>query len=101
MPGSVLVLDHGYLPALAGKEMHAHAAVIADVIRGGRTDVEKGLADELSRALREHQFDSVIVSEAPSPIREWLPIDAYYRRQERLVTTRSRFWRPEIRYVPR
>jgi Dolichyl-phosphate-mannose-protein mannosyltransferase len=101
MPGSVFVVDHGYLPALAGKDMHAHAAVIADVIRGGRTDVEKGLADALAEALRTHQFDSVIVSESPSPVREWLPIDKYYRREQRVVTVQSRFWRPEIRYVPR
>jgi hypothetical protein len=101
MPGRVLVLDHGYLPALAGKETHAHAAVIADVIRGGRTDVEHGLAEALAEALRTHQFDSVVVSESPSPVREWLPIDTYYRPEERVITTRSRFWRPELRYVPR
>jgi 4-amino-4-deoxy-L-arabinose transferase-like glycosyltransferase len=101
MPGRVFVLDHGYLPALAGKDMHAHAAVIADVIRGGRTEVEKGLADALAQALRTHQFDSIVVSEAPSPVREWLPIEQYYRRAEPVVTVHSRFWRPEVRYVPR
>ena len=101
MPGDVFVLDHGYLPALAGKNMHAHAAVIADVIRGGPGDVEKGLAAALAEALRTHRYDSVIVSEAPSPVREWLPIDQYYRREERVVDVKSRFWRPEIRYVPR
>ena len=100
-PGDVFVVDHGYLPSLAGKEMHAHAVVIADVIRGGRTDIEKGLAVALVDALRTHRFDSVIVSESPTPIREWLPIDQYYRPDRRVVSVRSRFWRPEIRYVPR
>ena len=96
LPGNVFVVDHGYLPALADKDMHAHAAVIADVIRGGRTEVEKGLAVALVEALRTHQFDSVIVSESPSPIREWLPIDKYYRPDRRVVSVQSRFWRPEV-----
>src|SRR5262249_33979756 len=44
MPGDVYVVDHGYLPALAGKQMHAHGAVLADVLRGGTRDVEHELA---------------------------------------------------------
>jgi hypothetical protein len=101
MPGDVFVPYHGYLPVLAGKTPHAHAAVIADVIRGGVTDVEKGLADELDNALRTHQFDSIVSVDSPTPVRAWLPIEKYYQAQEREVDVRSRFWHPEVRYVPR
>jgi hypothetical protein len=101
MPGDVFVPYHGYLPVLAGREPHAHAVVIADVIRGGTTGVAQGFAEELANALRTHQFDSVVVPEAPTPVGGWLPIDQYYRPAERVVDVRSRFWRPEVRYVPR
>jgi hypothetical protein len=101
MPGNVFVPYHGYLPVLAGKPSHAHAVVIADVIRGGTTGAEKGLEQELDQALRTHQFDSIISVDAKTPVGEWLPIERYYRPAERVVNVRSRFWRPETRYVPR
>lgn len=101
MPGDVFVVDHGYLPSLAGKPMHAHAAVIADVIRGGKTSVEQGLAGMLQGALARHQFDSIVIRDEPSPIRAWLPLDKYYRPAEHVVSVTSRFWHPETRYVPR
>jgi len=100
-PGRVFVPYHGYLPALSGKQTYAHAVTIADVIRGGRTDVEKGLADQLDEALRTHVFDAVIVIDSPTPVRAWLPIEKYYRRDDPVETVQSRFWRPEVRYVPR
>jgi Glycosyltransferase family 87 len=100
-PGDVFVPSHGYLPALAGKATFAHGVVIADVIRGGQTSVEKALAAELDEALKRHQFDAVIVTESPNPVRAWLPIEEYYRPETRVVTVQSRFWRPEVRYVPK
>ncbi len=100
-PGRVFVPYHGYLPALAGRDTFAHAVVIADVIRGGTTDVERGLADQLATALRTHQFDSIIAIESPTSVRDWLPIDTFYRPRERVVSVQSRFWRPEMLYVPR
>jgi len=101
MPGDVLVVDHGFLPSMAGKPMHPHAAVIADVIRGGRTSVEHGLAESLRESLSQHQFDSIVIRDDPSPVRAWLPLDTYYRPAEQVVSIRSRFWHPETRYVPR
>ena len=101
MPGDVFVVDHGYLPSLAGKPMHAHAAVIADVIRGGNSSVELGLGRTLEKALARHQFDSIVIRDEPSPIRACLPLDEYYRRAEHVIGTTSRFWHSETRYVPR
>lgn len=100
-PGNVFLPYHGYLPALAGKNTSAHAAVLADVIRGGRTPIEMRLAEELTDALRSHRFDAIIMPDSPTPIREWLPVEQYYQPDERVVTVHSRFWRPETRYVPR
>jgi hypothetical protein len=99
--GRVFVPFHGYLPRLAGKETFAHAVMIADVIRGGETASAKGLAQELSEALRMHQFDSVVAIESRTPVDEWLPILSAYDPAEPAVTRRSRFWRPERRYVPK
>lgn len=101
LPGDVLVPYHGYLPLLAGKTPHAHAVVIADVIRGGRTSTEVAFADDLRRALQDHQFASIVTVDSPTPVRAWLPIDQYYRAAEPLVQVRSRFWRPESVYVPK
>jgi Dolichyl-phosphate-mannose-protein mannosyltransferase len=98
-PGEVFLPYHGYLPALAGKETHTHAAILADVIRGGRTQVERRAADELADALRTHRFSAVIMVDSPTPVRAWLPVELYYRPAERLVS-RSRFWSPEILYLP-
>ena len=99
MPGDVFVPYHGYLPAMAGKRTHAHAVVIADVIRGGETAVEKGLDESLRDALRTHRFTAVIAFDTPTPVERWLPIGEHYRRAETIVDRRSRFWRPEVTYV--
>jgi len=100
-PGEVFVPSHGYLPALAGKGTFAHGVVIADVIRGGQTSVEKAMAAELDDALKRHRFAAVIMTEPPNPVRAWLPIEDYYRPHARVVDVRSRFWRPEVWYVPK
>lgn len=100
-PGDVFLPYHGYLPILAGKTSHAHAVVIADVIRGATTDTGQGLAAELEAALSTHRFDAVISVETPTPVRRWLPLDQYYQPADRMIDGGSRFWRSEIRYVPR
>jgi hypothetical protein len=101
LPGVVFVPYHGYLPSLAARPSQAHAVTIADVIRGGTTHVEKDFAEELAHALRSHRFDSIVSVETPTPVRGWLNIEEFYRPAERIVDRRSRFWRPEVRYVPR
>jgi Dolichyl-phosphate-mannose-protein mannosyltransferase len=101
IPGDVFVPYHGYLPVLAGKASHAHAVVIADVIRGGTTNIERGLAAELESALRTQRFDAVVGVDTPTPVGRWLPLDRYYRPADRVIDGRSRFWRSEIWYLPR
>ena len=100
-PGEVFAPFHGYLPILAGKTSHAHAVVIADVIRGNPSQAGKSLADELERALQNHQFEAVIGVEGRTPVHAWLPIEQHYRPVGPVVNHRSTFWRPEVRYVPR
>lgn len=99
-PGDVFVPYHGYLPALAGKDTHVHAAILADVIRGGRTQVERQAGEDLAEALRTHRFSAVFMVDSPTPVRAWLPVESYYRATEP-VTSRSRFWGPETLYLPR
>ena len=74
VPGEVFAPFHGYLPILA---------------------------DELERALRDHQFEAVIGVEGRTPVHAWLPIEQHYRPAGPVVNHRSMFWRPELRYVPR
>ena len=92
---------HGYLPTLVGKASHAHAVVIADVIRGDTGEAGKALAGELDRALKDHRFTSVVAVDGPTPVSPWLPIELHYGPAGPLVNRRSTFWRPESRYVPR
>ncbi len=100
-PGDVFVPYHGYLPSLAGKSMHAHAVVIADVIRGGRTDTEKGLAADLAQAFREHRFSAIISVDTKTPVGEWLPFEHdYHPAAGAVIDTPSRFWHREVLYIP-
>jgi hypothetical protein len=100
-PGDVFVPYHGYLPSLAGKPMHAHAVVIADVIRGGRTDTENGLAADLAQAFREHRFSAIISVDTKTPVGEWLPFEHdYHTAAGAVIDTPSRFWHREIFYIP-
>ena len=100
-PGDVFAPFHGYLPTLAGKSSHAHAVVIADVVRGDASAAGRSFAEELERALKDHQFQAVIGVEGRTPVHPWLPIQEHYRAADRVVNHRSMFWRPEVRYVPR
>lgn len=101
MPGEVWTPYHGWLPTRAGKDSAAHAVVIADVIRGGTSDADRALAAEIDEALRTHRYSSIVAIDAFTPVRAWLPLDRYYRPAEPVVERRSRFWRREVRYVPR
>ena len=100
-PGDVFVPFHGYLPALAGKTSHAHAVVIADVIRGNPNQAGRTFADELNQALEGHQFNAIIAVEGRTPVHTWLPIPDHYRAGSTVVNHRSTFWRSELRYAPR
>jgi hypothetical protein len=96
-PGRVFVPFHGYLGTLAGGESNAHAVTLADVIRGGRTQVEAELQQELITALRRGEFVRVISGD--SNVSSWLPIESFYRRGPPVFSGRSRFWRQEYVYL--
>jgi hypothetical protein len=99
--GDVFLPFHGYLPTLAGKTSHAHAVVIADVIRGRPSQAGLTLAEEVDRAFKDHQFDAVIAVEGQTPVHAWLPMQDHYRPASSVVNHRSMFWRPEARYLAR
>ena len=92
--GPVFTPFHGDLPRRAGKPTFAHAVMISDVIRGGRTATELNLAKALADALRTHQFDAVMAIDARTPVQDWLPIAEGYAPEELVVQRTSRFWRP-------
>jgi 4-amino-4-deoxy-L-arabinose transferase-like glycosyltransferase len=100
-PGDVFVPFHGYLPSLAGKNSHAHAVVIADVIRGNASEAGRAFAAELNRAVAGRGYNAVIAIDGRTPVDPWLPIQEHYRGGSAVVTHRSLFWRPEVRYLSR
>lgn len=100
-PGEVFVPFHGYLPALAGKKTYAHAVPLADVVRGDAPDAGVMLARQLDGAFRAHRFDAVFFLEAPTAVSGYFPINEYYRADGPVVESVSRFWKGEVRYVPR
>jgi hypothetical protein len=65
--GEVLVLDHGYLPGLAGKKTHAHIYAIVDVIDGPPGKALTGFTELLQSAINEKKFKAIIVGN------EWRP----------------------------
>jgi hypothetical protein len=66
LEGQVWIPGHGYLATLAGKRSYAHAAMVTDVIRAGDSRAKELMVDDLSRAIREHRFDALIMdSEFP------------------------------------
>jgi hypothetical protein len=97
----VFVPYHGYLPALAEKRTFAHIAPLGDVAREGQGRVESELAREVLDALKTHRFNAVIARAGRQDAERWLAIETYYRPEAVIVERRSRFWRPEVLYVPR
>jgi len=97
----VFVPYHGYLPALADKRTFAHIAPLGDAAREGQGRIETELAAEVLDALRTHRFSAVIARAGRQDAERWLAIETYYRPQAVIVERRSRFWRPEVLYIPR
>lgn len=101
LPGAVFVPYHGYLSSRAGKPTNAHAVVLADVIRGGRTNVEHSVATELEQALRTNRFSFVVATRQRTPVQAWVPFDRYYRRAGEMTPVASQFWPQEWLFVPK
>ncbi len=102
VPGDVYMPYHGYLPVLAGKESHAHAIAVLDVMQGGGANAAR-LQDAIDTAIRERRFAAIVSdSSLPEP-----RLEGRYVRQQPLFADRSAFFpvtgvrtRPESLYVP-
>jgi hypothetical protein len=70
------------------------------VIRGGRTPVEKRLADEMTQAFATHQFGSVLATREPGAVPRWIPFQRYYHADHPITRATSRFWREEWLFLP-
>lgn len=106
-PGEVWLFDHGYLPSLAGRDPHAPAAALWDVLRADTGGVGDALRHEIDTAVRDGRFAAIIIDSH----REF-PGDLWTRYWEEgsLFQTSEGFWpvtgfrkRPEFvfrRYDP-
>lgn len=82
LPGEVLVFNHGYLGALAGKGTYLHSAPLGDVTGAATapgTDAHRRREETLqafNQAIEEGRFDWIIVDR---PNSSWLPHYLYAR----------------------
>lgn len=104
LPGDIYVPFHGYLPALAGKKMHAQQMAIFDVVRGGDCPIRTALIDDIRRRIQNKTFSALIVDEP------WFPglTEEYYSLTGELFKDSTVFWpvtgtrtRPEYLLLPR
>lgn len=105
-PGDVLLPQHGYLGALAGKRTFAHSMAVYDVMRAGKPADAARLAAEFHQALSRREFGAVIADRLDPWIR--IDLEAEYRRIGPAVAEADAFWpltglriRPEDVYVPK
>jgi hypothetical protein len=105
-PGDVLLPQHGYLAALAGKRSFAHSMAVYDVIRAGSPRDGARLVNQFHQAFANRQFGAVIIDRLDPWIRE--DLERAYRRSGDAVDDAEAFWpvtglhmRPKWIYVPR
>ena len=58
--GDVLVIGHGFLPSIANKTMHAHVVGLTDVLSGDSGSIKNQLEEEISTAIKKHNFSAII-----------------------------------------
>lgn len=106
VPGDVFLPQHGYLPALAGKQTFAHSMAVYDITRAGNAADRDRLLNEFHQAVVDRKFGAVIVDR----VDPWFSEDLAraYRRSGHLVSDAEIFWpvtglrtRPEWIYLPR
>jgi len=102
--GDVLVVHHGYLPALAGKPTTAQWMAIKDVLRGSSGPESDRLEGEIRAAIREQRYAAIVVDD------EWYAdeLAESYRLLGAAFEDDEAFWprtgqplRPESVYVRR
>ena len=105
-PGDVLLPQHGYLGAFAGKRTFAHSMAVYDVIRAGRPEDARRVVEQLQHALAERRFGAVIADRVDPWLRDDLA--RAYRQRGDAIADPDAFWpltglriRPESVFVPR
>jgi len=102
--GDVLVVNHGYLAALAGKPRTAQWMAIGDILRSDDGPVKEGIERAIREAIREQRFAAIITDG------DWNEddLEAHYELSGSAFDDDSVFWtrtglrtRPEKIYVPR
>lgn len=59
--GNILIPDHGYLAALAGKKFYSLGFAMTDVLRCHDDKVKNNLFENISRAVSEKKFSAIIL----------------------------------------
>lgn len=105
-PGDVLVPQHGYLSALAGKVSFAHSMAVSDVLRAGSPADAARLTEQFHQAMASRRFGAVIADKIDPWFEE--DLNREYRRGEAAVKDPGALWtvtgrhtRPEWVYLPR
>lgn len=94
MEGEVFVPYHGYLPVLAGKNTHAHAMAMIDVLRGDEEQARVRLALELRQALMERRFGAIILDSGQF-MKDWFQkkdFEGYCMTEQPFFEDESVFW---------
>jgi hypothetical protein len=105
-PGDILLPQHGYLSALAGKRSFAHSMAVYDVMRAGSPRDGARLVSQFHQAFANRQFGAVIVDRLDPWFRE--DLERAYRRSGAAIEDTEAFWpvtglqmRPKWVYLPR
>jgi hypothetical protein len=92
--GEVFVPYHGYLPVLAGKNTHAHAMAMIDVLRGDEGQARARLVVELRQALLERRFGAIILDSGQF-LKDWFQkkdFEGYCMTEQPFFEDESVFW---------
>jgi 4-amino-4-deoxy-L-arabinose transferase-like glycosyltransferase len=105
LPDGVLVLDHGYLAEMAGKQSFAHGWAMTDVLWADQTGSGRALELEVRGAIAARRFPALVLDATP----HWFAPDfaAHYVRaddlpdQDAFLPVSGSRRRPEAVYFPR
>lgn len=102
--GEVLVPDHGFIAAMAGKRSYAHRMAMHDVLRGDEGEAKAHLVAEITEAISKKRFDAIILDSY------WRKADirGHYDEHRPIFVAPEVFWpvtgkrtRPTLLYSPK
>ena len=107
--GDIFVPNHGYLPALAGKDIQAHGMAVYDVLRGSEEHTKAELIEEINSAIGEKRFSAIILDNSDFVSNYLRPeVEKYYETKQHIFSSETVFWpitgmitRPENIYMPK